>query len=82
LWPSDRQGEQRKDYDDPRRRQSQGVAKAKAEGKYRGRPDDTARNDGTAAMLRARSSWSAIQDAFGCSRTTIAKVAKRAAPAV
>jgi transposase len=32
-------------------------------------------------MLRASSSWTAIQDAFGCSRATIAKVAKRAAPA-
>jgi DNA invertase Pin-like site-specific DNA recombinase len=33
----------RKDYDDRRRRQSQGVAKAKVEGKYRGRPEDTGR---------------------------------------
>ena len=32
-------------------------------------------------MLRDGSSWTAIQDAFGCSRATIAKVAKRAAPA-
>ena len=31
----------RKHYDDRRRRQAQGVAKAKAEGKYRGRPEDT-----------------------------------------
>jgi uncharacterized protein YerC len=28
-------------------------------------------------MLRSKSSWTAIQDAFGCSRATIAKVAKR-----
>ncbi len=28
----------RKDYDDRRRRQMQGIAKAKMEGKYRGRP--------------------------------------------
>jgi len=27
-------------------------------------------------MLRDGSSWTAIQDAFGCSRATIAKVAK------
>jgi uncharacterized protein YerC len=32
-------------------------------------------------MLRAGSSYSAIQDAFGCSRATVAKVAKRVAPA-
>jgi len=71
----------RKDYEDRRRRQAQGVAKAKAEGKYRGRPEDTARNAGIASMLRAGSSWTAIQAATGCSRATIAKVAKRAAPA-
>jgi DNA invertase Pin-like site-specific DNA recombinase len=71
----------RKDYDDRRRRQAQGVAKAKAEGKYRGRPEDAGRNAGIASMLGAGSSWTAIQDAFGCSRATIAKVAKRAAPA-
>jgi hypothetical protein len=29
-------------------------------------------------MLRDGSSWTAIQDAFGCSRATIAKVAERA----
>jgi DNA invertase Pin-like site-specific DNA recombinase len=28
----------RKDYEDRRRRQSEGIAKAKKEGKYRGRP--------------------------------------------
>jgi DNA invertase Pin-like site-specific DNA recombinase len=69
----------RKDYDDRRRQQAQGVAKAKAEGKYLGRPEDTARNAGIASMLRSGSSWTAIQAAFGCSRATIAKVAKRAA---
>jgi len=69
----------RKDYEDRRRRQAQGVIKAKAEGKYRGRPEDTDRNAGIASMLRAGSSWTAIQAAFGCSRATIAKVAKRAA---
>ncbi len=67
----------RKDYDDRRRRQAQGQAKAKAEGKYRGRPEDTARNAGIAAMLKAGSSWSAIEQAFGCSRATIAKIATR-----
>jgi DNA invertase Pin-like site-specific DNA recombinase len=69
----------RKDYDDRRRRQAQGVAKAKAEGKYRGRPEDTDRNAGIAGMLRSGMSWSAIQAATGCSRATIAKVRARAA---
>lgn len=67
----------RKDYEDRRRRQAQGQAKAKAEGRYRGRPEDAARNDGIAAMLKAGSSWSQIQAATGCSRATIAKIAKR-----
>lgn len=68
----------RKDYDDRRRRQAQGIAKAKLDGAYRGRPENVARNDGIASMLRDCSSWSTIQAAFGCSRATIAKVAKRA----
>jgi DNA invertase Pin-like site-specific DNA recombinase len=69
----------RKDYIDRRRRQAQGIAKAKSEGAYRGRREDVDRNAGIAAMLRDRMSWSKIQDATGCSRATIAKVAKRAA---
>jgi DNA invertase Pin-like site-specific DNA recombinase len=69
----------RKDYEDRRRRQAQGVAKAKAAGAYRGRPEDTARNAGIAGMLRSGMSWTAIQAATGCSRATIAKVRARAA---
>src|SRR5271163_2589287 len=69
----------RKDYDDRRRRQAQGQAKAKAEGKYRGRPEDVARNAGIASMLKSGDSWTTIERAFGCSRATIAKVAKRIA---
>jgi DNA invertase Pin-like site-specific DNA recombinase len=68
----------RKDYEDRRRRQAQGQAKAKAEGKYKGRPEDAARNAGIAAMLRAGESWSAIQAATSCSRATVAKIAARA----
>jgi DNA invertase Pin-like site-specific DNA recombinase len=67
----------RKDYDDRRRRQAQGQAKAKAEGRYKGRPEDTERNDGIGRLLAAGQSWSAIQRATGCSRATIAKIAKR-----
>jgi DNA invertase Pin-like site-specific DNA recombinase len=67
----------RKDYEDRRRRQAQGQAKAKAEGLYKGRKEDAARNAGIAAMLKAGSSWSQIQAATGCSRATVAKIAKR-----
>jgi DNA invertase Pin-like site-specific DNA recombinase len=69
----------RKDYEDRRRRQAQGIAKAKSEGAYRGRPEDTDRNEGIAGMLRSGMSWTAIQAATGCSRGTIAKVRARAA---
>jgi DNA invertase Pin-like site-specific DNA recombinase len=71
----------RKDYEDRRRRQAQGQAKAKAEGKYKGRPEDAARNAGIAGMMHSGMSWTAIQEATGCSRATIAKIAKRAASA-
>ena len=67
----------RKDYDDRRRRQAQGQAKAKAEGRYKGRPEDAERNDGIARMLDAGQSWGSIQRETGCSRATIAKIAKR-----
>ena len=67
----------RKDYEDRRRRQMQGQAKAKAEGKYVGRPEDKRRNNRIAAMLAAGTSYSAVQDATGCSRATVAKIAKR-----
>jgi DNA invertase Pin-like site-specific DNA recombinase len=67
----------RKDYEDRRRRVAQGQAKAKAEGRYRGRPEDTAKNARIARMLNAGISWSQIQDALHCSRGTVAKVALR-----
>jgi len=68
----------RKDYDDRRRRQAEGIAKGKAAGLYRGRPEDSNRLAGIAAMLAGGASWSKIQKATGCSRATIAKVARRA----
>lgn len=66
----------RKDYDDRRRRQAQGVAKAKADGQYRGRPADTARNADIAKMLNRGDSWSFIQRTTGASRSTLARIKK------
>lgn len=66
----------RKDFEDRRRRQAEGIAKAKAEGRMRGRPQDAARNAGIAAMLKKGMSWSQIQSSLKCSRDTIARVAK------
>lgn len=67
----------RKDYDDQRRRQTQGQARAKAAGLYRGRKEDTAGNEEIASMLKAGTSWSTIQATTGCGRATVAKIAKR-----
>jgi DNA invertase Pin-like site-specific DNA recombinase len=67
----------RKDYEDRRRRQAEGQAKAKAAGVYKGRPENTTRNDNIAKMLALGLSWSTIQEATDCSRATVAKVASR-----
>ena len=69
----------RKDYEDRRRRQAQGQANAKAQGKYKGRAENTARNNGIASMLSKGISWTQIQDATRCGRATIAKIARRSA---
>jgi DNA invertase Pin-like site-specific DNA recombinase len=66
----------RKDYDDRRRRQAQGIANAKTRGLYRGRHEDVKRNQGIARMLASGTSWNDIQSATGCSRSTIARVAR------
>lgn len=68
----------RKDYEDRRRRQNEGIANAKAAGAYKGRPEDVKRNANIAELLRKGVSWSQIQEATGCSRATVAKVAKSA----
>ncbi|QWK79421.1 recombinase family protein [Ochrobactrum sp. BTU1] len=67
----------RKDYDDRRRRQKQGIAKAKADGKYKGRPENTARNAALRKMLESGQSWSSIILATGCSRSTLSKLKHR-----
>ncbi len=67
----------RKDYTDRRRRQAQGIEKAVAEGKYRGKQEDTERNARIAKRLSEGASWSSIAEIEQCSRDTIARVAKR-----
>lgn len=69
----------RKDYEDRRRRQAQGIAKAKGDGKYAGRPEDAKRNAAITSMLKAGQSWSSIIDATKCSRSTLSRLAKRLA---
>jgi DNA invertase Pin-like site-specific DNA recombinase len=67
----------RKDYEDRRRRQAQGIQKAKGEGKYRGRPENMERNEAIVGMLKAGQSWSKIIAATECSRSTLSRLAKR-----
>jgi DNA invertase Pin-like site-specific DNA recombinase len=66
----------RKDYEDRRRRTAQGIAKAKAEGKYRGRPEDVARNASIITMLKLGATWSEVVQATKASRSTLAKLSK------
>jgi len=66
----------RKDYEDRRRRQKQGIADAKAKGKYRGRTPDTEKRARIAKMLASGFSYNEIQGALQCSRKLISSVAK------
>lgn len=66
----------RKDYEDRRRRQRQGIAKAKEEGKYKGRGADLEKREAITRLLQSGSSYSQIQRILGVSRPTVAKAAK------
>lgn len=69
----------RKDYEDRRRRQKQGIQKAKNENKYKGRPIDVELHRRIAELLSDGKSWNKVQDLIGCSRATVAKVSKKMA---
>lgn len=70
----------RKDYEDRRRRQAQGIANAKArpEKVYHGRPEDEKRNASIMTMLANGQSWNSIIAATGCSRSTLSRLSHRA----
>ncbi|WP_321796481.1 recombinase family protein [Caballeronia sp. J97] len=67
----------RKDYDDRRRRQAQGIAKLKESGGYRGRKPDEQRNAAIMDMLRRGDSWNTIIAATGCSRSTLSRLGQK-----
>jgi len=67
----------RKDYEDRRRRQKEGILKARSEGRYRGRPIDIELQQKVEGMLSDKKSYDYIQHILGCSRSTISKVSKR-----
>ncbi|MGH1507240.1 recombinase family protein [Ralstonia solanacearum] len=67
----------RKDYDDRRRRQQQGIEKLKAVGGYPGRKPDDQRNAGITQMLRRGDSWNTIIAATKCSRSTLSRLSRQ-----
>lgn len=67
----------RKDYLDRKRRIEAGVAKGKVEGRYTGRPEDTARNAAIMKMLANGQSWNSIIAATKCSRSTLSRLSQR-----
>ncbi len=68
----------RRDYEQRRERQRQGITKAKAEGKYRGRQVDQGRYEAINRLLASGNSWSVVQRTVGCSRSTISSAVRHA----
>ena len=66
----------RKDYEDRRRRQSEGIAQARASGKYKGRAMNPKLHETIATLLSAGKSYTDIVNLLGCSRSTISKIRK------
>jgi len=67
----------RKDYEDRRTRQAQGIAKAKKENVYKGRKINQDRYDAIISMIKSKNSWSNIEKVLGCSRATISRAIKK-----
>ena len=66
----------RKDYEDRRKRQAQGIEKAQQQGKYRGRQQDNKLRAKIDRLLAAGNTYREIVDTLGCSKSTIASVSR------
>ena len=66
----------RKDYEDRRRRQAEGIEKAKKIGKYKGRRINHNLHENIIALLKAGKSYNSIVSLLGCSKSTISKIAR------
>lgn len=64
----------RKDYEQRRQRQAQGIEKAKAAGKYQGRPVDADLHRRVRELLDAKMGIRATARHAGCSTTTVLKI--------
>lgn len=68
----------RKDYEQRRERQAQGIEKAKAEGRYKGRPVDADLHKRVRELLAAGLGIRATARHAGCSTTTVLKIRDQA----
>ncbi|KAF1003840.1 MAG: putative transposon Tn552 DNA-invertase bin3 [Pseudomonas sp.] len=64
----------RKDYEDRRRRQAQGIEKAKAQGSYKGRQTDSALHERIRELLVDGKSIRKTAELIGCSTQTVQRV--------
>ncbi|EDY6032445.1 resolvase [Salmonella enterica] len=64
----------RKDYEDRRRRQSQGIEKAKSEGKYKGRPADEEKREKIRSLMAQGIGYNEIKRVMGCGNTIMKSV--------
>lgn len=67
----------RKDYEDRRKRQEQGIQKAKIDGKYKGRPENKERNLKILNLLNKGLSWSEVSELTGASRSTLSRIKRK-----
>lgn len=66
----------RKDYEQRRERQKQGIEKAKADGKFKGRPADTEKHATIRKLLSSGLSIREVAKVAGCSTFTVQQVKK------
>jgi DNA invertase Pin-like site-specific DNA recombinase len=68
----------RKDYEDRRRRQAEGISKAKVNGKYKGRPVDESKHALVVSLRKKGLSIDELVQASQLSRATVHRVLKKA----
>ena len=67
----------RKDFQDRKRRQQEGIKKAKANGLYKGKQENSELHAKIQLLLSEKKSYNMIIHLLQCSRGTIARVAKK-----
>ena len=70
----------RKDYEDRRRRQAQGIEKAKAGGAYKGRATNEALHSHIVELLKEGKSIRKVAGLLGCSTNTVQRVRQAVVP--